>query len=527
MPTVLIADKMSARAVEIFHERGIAVEVKTGLGKEALCAIIGQYDGLAIRSATNVDADVLAAASRLKVVGRAGIGVDNVDIHAASKRGVIVMNTPYGNTVTTAEHAIALMMAAARMIPQATMSLKAGQWEKSRFQGVELYQKTLGVIGTGNIGSLVIARAQGLGMRIIAYDPYLSKIRATDLGVELVEMDTLLARADFLTVHTPLTDATRNLFRAETFAKMKPGAILVNAARGCIVDEAALYDALKSGHLRAAALDVFCKEPVHGDNPLLELDNFICTPHLGASTEEAQVNVAIQVAEQISAYLLRGVVQNAVNLPSVREEELPLLQPYLNLGERLGLVLGQLAGSGLREVVIEYAGEVAELNTAALTTAILKGILQSSLPETINAVNAPVLAKERGIGIETRKRESADELRARIAVTLRMDQGERVAVGTLVHEHQARLVQLDGIDVEMPLAGDLLYIQNRDEPGLIGRIGGLLGAAGINIAQFHLGREKPAGAALSFIAVDQPLTAVLLEQVAALPGVLAARMLRL
>jgi D-3-phosphoglycerate dehydrogenase len=527
MPTVLIADPMSARAEQVFRDHGIAVDVRTGLSPAELLAIIGQYDGLAIRSATKVSSEILEGATNLKVVGRAGIGVDNVDIAAASKRGVIVMNTPYGNTVTTAEHAIALMMAAARMIPQATMSLKAGRWEKSRFEGVELYQKTLGIIGTGNIGSLVIARAQGLQMRVIAYDPYISKARAADLGVEPVDLDTLLARADFITVHTPLTEATRHLFRAETLAKMKKGAILVNAARGCIVDEDALYAALQSGHLRAAALDVFCKEPVKGDNRLLELDNFICTPHLGASTEEAQVNVAIQVAEQISAYLLRGVVQNAVNLPAVKEEDLPLLQPYLNLGERLGLVLGQLADSGLREVVVEFAGEVAGLNVAPIVTAILKGILQVVLPETVNAVNAPFLAKDRGIAIETRKRELADELRSRIAVTLRMDNGSMTAVGTLVHEHEARLVQLDGIDIEMGLSGHLLYLLNQDEPGLIGRVGTLLGAAGVNIAQFHLGRERPGGRAVSFIAVDDALGEGLLQQILALPGVLAARMLHL
>lgn len=526
MPKVLISDKMSPRAEQIFREQGLEVDVKTGLDPDALKAIIGEYDGLAIRSATKVTADILAAAEHLKVIGRAGIGVDNVDIPAASKQGVIVMNTPFGNTVTTAEHTIALMMSAARMIPQATASLKAGKWEKSRFEGVELYQKTLGVIGTGNIGSLVVERAHGLGMHVIAYDPYISKARADDLGVELVDLDTLFARADFITIHTPLTDSTRNLINAANISKMKQGAIVINAARGGIVNEVDLYEALKSGKLRAAALDVFDVEPPK-DNPLLDLDNFITTPHLGASTEEAQINVAIQVAEQISAFLLRGVVQNAVNIPAVAETELPVLQPYINLGERLGMVLGQLASSGLRRIEIEYAGEVSRLNTKPITTSIVKGVLQCMLPETINLVNAPFLARERGIEIEQSSREQAQELRSRIRVTLVMDQGSMEVAGTLVHGHQPRLVSINNMDLEMGLSGKVLYIANLDQPGLIGQLGTLLAEQGINIASFHLGRERPGGRAVSFVAVDTSLDKDVLEKLQKLPNVLEARMLTL
>lgn len=526
MPKVLISDKMSPRAEQIFREQGVEVDVKTGLAPEQLKAVIGDYDGLVIRSATQVTAEILEAAGRLKVVGRAGIGVDNVDIATASKRGVIVMNTPYGNTVTTAEHAIALMMAAARMVPQATASMRAGKWEKTRFEGVELYQKTLGVIGTGNIGSLVIERAHGLKMHVIAYDPYISKARADDLGVELVDLDALFARADFITIHTPLTDATRNLINAANIAKMKDGAIVINAARGGIVNEDDLYEALKSGKLRAAALDVFAKEPV-GEHKLLTLDNFICTPHLGASTVEAQVNVAIQVAEQISAFLLRGVVQNAVNIPAVAEADLPVLQPYINLGERLGMVLGQLADSGLKRVAIEYAGEVSGLNTKPITTAVLKGILQNVLPETINMVNAPFLARERGIEVEQSTRELADELRSRVRVQLVMDRGPLEVAGTLVHGHQPRLVSINDMDLEMGLSGRMLYVANVDQPGLIGQLGTFLAAHNINIASFHLGRERPGGRAASFLAVDTPLDPPLLEKLRGLPNVLEARMLTL
>lgn len=526
MPKVLISDKMSPLAEKIFREQGVEVDVKTGLKPDELKAIIGQYDGLVIRSATQATAEILEAATKLKVVGRAGIGVDNVDIPEASKRGVIVMNTPFGNTITTAEHAIALMISAARMIPQATVSMKAGKWEKTAFEGVELYQKTLGVIGTGNIGALVCERAIGLKMRVIAYDPYISKARADDLGIELVDLDGLFAQADFITIHTPLTDSTRGLINAANIAKMKPNVILVNAARGGIVNEDDLYEALKSKRIRAAALDVFVKEPL-GESKLLELDNFICSPHLGASTEEAQINVAVQIAEQISAFLLRGVVQNAVNIPAVAEADIPVLQPYINLGERLGMVLGQLAHSGLKRVMIEYAGEAAALNTKPVNTAILKGILQSVLPESINMVNAPFLAKERGIEIEQRSRELADGLRSRVRVQLIMDKGTLEVAGTLVHEHQPRLISINGMDLEMSLAGQMLYVANQDKPGLIGRLGTLLAQHNINIANFHLGRDHAGGQATAFIGMDTAVSEAVLKEVRALPNVLDVRMLSL
>ncbi|KPV40165.1 3-phosphoglycerate dehydrogenase [Thiohalorhabdus denitrificans] len=522
MPKVLISDKMSPKAEAVFQEHGIEVDVKTGLSPDELKEIISEYDGLAIRSASKVTEDIINAATNLKVVGRAGIGVDNVDIPTASQKGIIVMNTPFGNTVTTAEHAVSLMVSAARNIPQASAALKQGRWEKTKWGGVELYQKTLGVIGTGNIGSLVIERAHGLKMRVIAYDPFISQERADDLGVELVELDELFRRADFMTIHTPLTNATKHLVNDDAFDQMKDNAILINAARGGVVDEAALDRALEAGKIRGAALDVFEEEPVGEDHPLLRHDNFICTPHLGASTEEAQVNVAVQVAEQIADYLNKGTIQNAVNIPSVAEEEMPLLQPYLNLGERLGSILGQLAAGGLKKVDIEYAGEVSGLNQKPITTTILKGVLDPILPDSVNLVNAPLLAEQRDIKVSETTRKQAEEFTSMVRVTLTTEKRAWTIDGTLVHG-TPRVVELNGVELELVPDGRLLYMANRDEPGLIGRIGTTLGNAGINIAGFMLGREAPHQQAVSFISVDQSVPADVLKQIASEENVLEVK----
>ena len=521
MPKVLISDSMSPKAEAVFKEHGIEVDVKTGLSPEELQEIIPEYDGLAIRSASKATEDIINAATNLKVIGRAGIGVDNVDIPAASQKGIIVMNTPFGNTVTTAEHAISLMVSAARNIPQATASMKAEKWEKSKFAGVEVYQKTLGIIGTGNIGALVIERAHGLKMRVVAYDPFISQERADDLGVELVELDELYRRADFMTIHTPLTSATKHLINDEAFDKMKEGAILVNASRGGVVDEEALDRALEQGKIRGAALDVFEEEPVKG-HPLLRHDNFICSPHLGASTEEAQVNVAVQVAEQIADYLNKGIVQNAVNIPSVEEEEMPLLQPYLNLGERLGSILGQLAQGGLKKVDIEYAGEVSGLNQKPITTTILKGLLDPIMPESVNLVNAPLLAEQRDIKVSETTRKQAEEFTSMVRVTLSTEKRSWTIDGTLVHG-TPRVVELDGVELELVPDGRLIYMANRDEPGLIGRIGTVLGEAGINIGGFMLGRSAPQKEAISFISVDQPVPADVMQKIAGEESILEVR----
>jgi D-3-phosphoglycerate dehydrogenase / 2-oxoglutarate reductase len=525
MAKVLISDKMSPTAQRIFEENGIEVDVRTNLTPEELLDIIDDYDGLAVRSSTRVTAKLLNAAGKLRVVGRAGIGVDNIDMQAASQKGVIVMNTPFGNTVTTAEHAITLMVSAARMVPQATASMKAGKWEKSRFMGIEINNKTLGVIGTGNVGSLVIERAHGLGMQVIAYDPYISNKRADDLGVELVELDELYARADFITVHTPMTRATRRMLDNNAFEKMKQGVIIINAARGGIVDEQALDAALESGKVRAAALDVFEDEPVQG-HKLMRHERFICTPHLGASTVEAQERVAEQVARQISDYLNRSVIQNALNIPSVAEDEMHLLQPYLNLGERLGSILGQISDGGMKRLEIEYAGQVSGYHHKPITTTILKGLLNPILQDSVNLVNAPLLAEQRNIDIVETTRQMAGELTSRIQVRLVTEAREWVVEGTTVNG-LPRVVGLNGIEVDFVPQGRLLFMTNWDLPGLIGRIGTVLGDAGINIAGFQLGRKEPGGSVISFISIDDEVPDSLLEQLAATEHVKSVRQIEL
>lgn len=525
MHRVLISDKMSPTAESVLQKGGIQADVRTGLAPEELVEIIGDYDGLIIRSSTRVTSEILAAGHKLKVIGRAGIGVDNVDMAAASQRGVIVMNTPFGNTVTTAEHAIALMVSAARNIPQATASMRSEKWEKSRFSGVELFQKTLGVIGTGNVGSLVIERAQGLRMTVIAHDPYISRQRADDLGVELVDLETLYSRSDFITVHTPMTASTRHMLDDEAFGMMKSGVTIVNAARGGIIDEAALDRALASGKVRAAALDVYEEEPVHG-HALMRHDGFICTPHLGASTGEAQEKVALQIAEQVTDYLERGVIQNALNIPSVAEEEMHLLQPYLNLGERLGSILGQLSEGGLKRIEIEYAGEASGFNHKPITTTILKGLLSPILQDSVNLVNAPLLAEQRKIQVAEKTRKMAGELTSRVRVSLVTETTSWTIDGTIAN-NLPRVLGLNGIELDFVPKGRLLFMTNQDQPGLIGRIGTILGESGVNIAGFQLGRESPRGKVISFISVDEAVPESVVSRLLDTEFVLAVKQLEL
>ncbi len=517
MPKVLISDKMDPNAAEIFRANGLEVDEKVGLTKDELIAIIGDYDGLAIRSATKVTKDVLEAATNLKVVGRAGIGVDNVDIPAATARGVVVMNTPFGNSITTAEHAIALMFALARDLPEADKSTQAGKWEKNRFMGVEVTSKTLGLIGAGNIGSIVADRALGLRMKVIAYDPFLTAERAVDLGIEKVELDQLLARADFITLHTPLTDQTRNILSAENLAKTKKGVRIVNCARGGLIDEAALKDLLDSGHIAGAALDVFVEEPAKA-SPLFGTPGFISTPHLGASTTEAQVNVAIQVAEQLSDYLTRGGVTNALNMPSLSAEEAPRLKPYMALAEKLGSLVGQLAHGSIKGLSIEAEGAAAELNLKPITGAVLSGFMRVH-SDTVNMVNAPFLAKERGLDVREVRHDREGDYHTLVRVTAMTADGERSVAGTLFGDSAPRLVELFGIKVEADLAGDMLYIVNEDAPGFIGRLGTTLGQANINIGTFHLGRKQAGGEAVLLLSVDSPVEASVVKAVEALPGV--------
>jgi D-3-phosphoglycerate dehydrogenase len=526
-PKVLISDALSPAAVQIFKDRGIEVDFQPKLGadKDRLAEIIGNYDGLAIRSATKVTPKILEKAQHLKVIGRAGIGVDNVDIPAATAKGIIVMNTPFGNSITTAEHAITMMLALARQIPQADASTQAGKWEKNRFMGVEITAKTLGVIGCGNIGSIVADRAIGLRMKVVAYDPFLSPERALDLGVEKVELPELFRRADFITLHTPLTEKTRNIVDAAALATMKKGVRIVNCARGGLVDEVALRAALDSGQVAGAAFDVFAEEPAK-ENPLFGHHNVVCTPHLGAATTEAQENVALQVAEQMSDYLLRGAISNAVNFPSITAEEAPKLKPFIALAEKLGSFAGQLTESGITRVQISYEGAVAQMKTRALTSAALAGLLRPMLG-TVNVVSAPVIAKERGMVIEETTREATGDYESLITVTVVTDkQPPRWISGTVFADGRPRIVNIKGIRMDAEFGPQMIYITNLDKPGFIGKFSGTLGEAGINIATFHVGREAPGGNAIALIEVDDEVPADVLAKVQALPQVQSARPLK-
>jgi D-3-phosphoglycerate dehydrogenase len=523
MPRVLIADSLSPAAEAIFKERGLEVDVRVGLAKDELIAVIGDYDGLAVRSATKVTAEVLAAAPRLKVVGRAGIGVDNIDLEAAIQRGVVVMNTPFGNSVTTAEHTISLMLALARQIPAADRSTRAGKWEKNRFMGMELMGKTLGLIGCGNIGSIVADRAQGLKMRVIAYDPFLSPERAAELNVEKVELDVLLARADVISLHTPLTEQTRNILSRERLARTRRGVRIVNCARGGLVDEAAVAGLIRVGHVAGAAFDVFAVEPAK-ESPLFELDEVVVTPHVGASTAEAQENVALQVAEQISDYLMTGAVLNALNMPSVTAEEAPRLRPYMKLAEQLGSFAGQLTETGLSAVTITYAGRAASLNTRPLTQVVLAGLLRPLLA-SVNMVNAPAVARQRNIDVKVVTSERVEGYQTLLSVEVTTERGRRAVSGTLFQDSDPRLVAVRGIPMEARLGAHMLYIHNQDKPGFIGTLGRTLGDAQINIATFHLGRDVPGGDAIALVEVDQPIPDYVLDQVKKLPHVLQAKQL--
>lgn len=499
-PKVLISDKMSAQAEQIFKDRGVEVTVKTDLKPEELRDLIKDFDGLAIRSSTKVTADILKGAKNLKVIGRAGIGVDNVDVPSATQTGVVVMNTPFGNSITTAEHTIAMMMALARDIPQANLSTHAGKWEKTKFMGAELFGKTLAVLGCGNIGSIVADRGLGLKMKVIAYDPFLSAERAVELGVEKVELEEALKRGDFITIHTPMTESTKGIINKAAIAKMKKGVRLINCARGGLIVEADLKEALDSGHVAGAALDVFETEPAK-ENILFNHPKVICTPHLGASTVEAQENVALQVAEQMSDFLLQGAVANAVNMPSVSAEDAPKLKPYMMLAEQIGSFAGQLTTSDATEIQIEYEGQVASLNTRPLTALVLAGFLKPSM-EGVNVVSAPARAKERGIAIAETKREKSKDYQTLIRVTVKSKAGTSTYAGTVFGGERPRIVDMDGVPTETALNKEMLYVQNLDKPGLIGAVGTILGNEKINISDFNLGRIPGKDKAIALISID-------------------------
>lgn len=517
-PKVLIADKMHKLAAEIFEKNGCDVTYKgENIPAEELVKIIPDYHGLAIRSSSTVTREVLAVAKNLKVVGRAGIGVDNVDVEAATQAGVVVMNTPFGNSITTAEHAIAMMFALARDIPQANASTHAGKWEKNKFMGVELFNKTLGVIGCGNIGGIVADRALGLKMTVIAYDPFLSAERAVELGVEKVTLDELYARADFITIHVPKNDYTAGMINKDSIATMKKGVRIINCARGGIIVEQDLKDALDSGHVAGAALDVFDVEPAK-DNALFGHPKLICTPHLGASTTEAQVNVAIQVAEQMADYLINGAVSNALNMPSISAEDAPRLKPYMKLAEQLGSFAGQITENAIKSVNIAYEGSVADLNVRPLTSIVLASLLKVQT-DTVNMVNAPAVAQARGIQVSETKAGSSKDFRSLMTVTIETEKRTRTLGGTLFTGKQPRIINVEGVPIEAALAPNMLYIRNEDKPGLIGGVGTILAKAGQNIADFRLGRVAAGDQAVCLVSLDAPLPDAVFDDVAALPQI--------
>jgi D-3-phosphoglycerate dehydrogenase len=514
-PKVLISDKLSDAAVQIFRDRGIDVTFDPSIGKDKdkLLSVIDQYDGLAIRSATKVTEKIIAAASNLKVIGRAGIGVDNVDIPEASKKGIIVMNTPFGNSITTAEHAIAMMFAVARQIPEANASTHAGKWEKSRFMGVELTGKTLGVIGAGNIGSIVCNRALGLKMKVLAYDPFLSEERATQIGVTKVELDELLAKADFITLHVPYTEKTANILSAENLAKTKKGVRIVNCARGGLVDEAALAELIKSGHVAGAAFDVFKVEPAT-ENPLFGLDNVVVTPHLGAATTEAQENVALQVAEQMADYLLTGAVTNALNMPSVTAEEARIMGPWLKLAENLGAFVGQLTEDAIEEIEVVYNGVVKDMNLKALNCAAIAGVMKATNPD-VNMVSAPIIARERGIELSTTTQDKTGVFDGYIRLVVKTPSKTRSIAGTVFSDGKPRFIQIKGINIDAEIGEHMLYTTNKDVPGIIGTLGQTLGTNGVNIANFTLGRSVRDGEAIALLYLDEQPPADVLEKLKA------------
>ncbi len=524
---VLVADKLSPKGIDILkREENIQCYVEPTISPGELRATIGEYDGIIVRSATRVTGDAINASNRLKVIGRAGIGVDNIDVQTATRRGILVMNTPGENSLAAAEHTLAMMLAMSRNIPQANSSTKSGKWERGKFMGVELYSKTLGIIGIGNIGSLVAERAQGLKMNVIAHDPYMSPDGAVQKGIPLVTLDDLLSRSDFISVHTPLTEETGHLIDAEAFEKMKPGVMIVNCARGGIVDEGALLEALKSGKVRGAALDVFEHEEA-GENPLFDLENVICTPHIGAATSEAQENVAVAIANQVVDYLVNKRIRNAVNIPMVGPDVLPVIEPYLDLGENLGSFLTQISDFPIEELSIEFKGSVAEYEVSPITVSILRGLLTPYMGEVVNFVNASILARERGIRVRESRSSSPEDFASMVTITA-MGRGERnMVAGALFGTKDFRIVQINDFLIEAVPKGNMLLIQNYDRPGVIGNIGTALGKREINIATMQFSRDRMGGNAISLLHLDSIISREVIEELSRLPNVISVKHIEL
>lgn len=520
---VLVADSISSKGVEILKNAGLEVDVKTGLKPDELKEIIKEYDALIIRSATKVTTETIESADKLKVIGRAGAGVDNVDKVAATKKGVVVMNTPDENTITTAEHTIAMLFSLVRKIPQATASMKAGKWERKKFIGVELYNKTIGIIGLGRIGTEVAKRTQSMGMNVLAYDPFLSDERAEQLGVMKTDLDRILKESDFITIHAPLTSETKYMINKDTIAKMKNGVYIINCARGGIINEKDLYEAIQSGKVAGAALDVFEKEPLEEDTPLIAHERVICTPHLGASTVEAQENVAVAIAEQVIDYLINGTIRNAVNFPSIPFDQLSLIKSHLALLEKMGSFASQIFSKSIKEIQIEYLGEISNLNTQALTAAALKGVLDPFLGEPVNYVNAPFITKERGIQVREIKGKEAGDYQTLVKVVLVSKDEKSTVAGTLLSKKDPRIVQIEDISMEVIPEGSMIFMKNWDRPGVIGNIGTLLGQNNINIGHMHFGRKEVGGIAFSVINIDASLTDEIIEKIKKLPNVLEVK----
>ncbi len=525
---VLITDGMAKDGLEILEAATeLDIDVRKGIPKEELMEIIGDFDAVIIRSATTLTEELIEAGTNLKAIGRAGIGVDNVDVEAATKKGIVVMNTPEANAITTAEHTITLMLSLARRIPEAHASLKAGKWERSKFKGIEIYGKTLGCIGLGNIGKLVAERAMGLKMNVIAYDPFLTQEAAEKLGVELVSIDDLLARADIITMHTPLTAETKDLINKDSFEKTKPGVIIINCARGGVINEEDITEAVKEGKIAGAAFDVYTSEPVEQDNPILSIDeNIVMTPHLGASTAEAQTKVGLAIAEQIVDFLVNGVVNNAVNMPSVSLEALTVMKPYLNLAEKLGVLQGQLCKGGIKEVILEYDGEVSELDTSPITVSALKGFLTPVMDVVVSHVNAPVIAKERGIKVIEAKSSEAKDYTSSITLRVKTKDGETKVSGTIFGKEEPRIVNVNGVSIDLVPEGNMLVSENNDKPGFIGSMCSILGDNGVNIGRLHLGREAIGGRAIVFTSVDTPVPEDVIEQIENLTEIISVEQVK-
>ncbi|MFA4853914.1 MAG: phosphoglycerate dehydrogenase [Candidatus Omnitrophota bacterium] len=527
MIRILVSDALSVEGLKVFQEsKELSVDVKTDLKPDALKEIIKDYDGLIVRSATKVTKDIIEAAKKLKVIGRAGVGLDNVDLEAATQKGIIVMNTPAGNTISTAEHTFSMILALSRNIPQANSSMKKGEWKRSKFMGVELYGKTLGVVGFGRIGSEVAKRALSFGMKILAYDPFLSADVAENIGVEIAELKKVLQESDYITVHTPLTDETRHMISDKEFSLMKKGVRMINCARGGIIDEPALVKALKEGKVAGAAMDVFEIEPLSADNELLKLDNVIITPHLGASTEEAQVNVAVEVAEIVRDALLGRGIRNAANYPCLEAEVCKILNPYVNLAEKLGMFAAQLVEGRFQELNIKYSGEITAHDLSPVTMALAKGVLSPILKETVNFVNAVSLLKERGIKLRESKSSQEGEFVNLIQLEIKTDKETKSVCGTLSSNKQPRIVKIDDYYLELYPVGEMVFIRNWDKPGLIGSLGTLMGQQGINIAAMTFGRDKPGGKAISVLNVDSQVSADIQEKIKKLENILTVKVIK-